>query len=143
VILAIMQEFDAADEEDVPSACPSYTEASIVDQAVPFIIFLSRYSKLKDRLSAADGLDSELATWRERFDARQSLLLCLDKQLSCRQQDSQTWQRFMLPKVSLERRQQASQTEIAELEAKKIEVTKSAEQCQAKIDLIVQAVSCH
>lgn len=36
-----------------PYLCPSYTESSIVDQQVPFIIFIFQQSKFEDGLSAA------------------------------------------------------------------------------------------
>ena len=64
-----------------PCSCPSYIETHILDQAVPFIIFLSRYSALQDRLSAAAILDSRLLAWRRRLKSQQSLLQILQRQL--------------------------------------------------------------
>lgn len=144
-----MQDSLLFDSDELPCSCPSYTESSIVDQAVPFIIFLSKYSKLQDRLSATAELERQHEHLLDRIKSQRFLLRVLDNQLAERQ-SIQSWRQTrawtanlysVFRKSASSEKQESLEHDCAEIMAKKAEVETMVADSQREIDRVMEGAS--
>jgi len=144
-----MQDSLLFDSDELPCSCPSYTESSIVDQAVPFIIFLSKYSKLQDRLSATAELERQHEHLLDRIKSQRFLLRVLDNQLAERQ-SIQSWRQTrawtanlysVFRKSASSEKQESLEHDCAEIMAKKAEVETMVADSQREIDRVMEGLA--
>lgn len=143
-----MQHSNSHDEDGRPQSCPSYTETSILDEAIPFIIFTSKQSTVEDELSAADAeaLEARLEALQDRQSAQRSLISTLEIRLNevraRLDEANRPRQALSISRLRPRSAQNAQELEAqcARLQAKRDEVEEAVTATQAEVQSVQDSV---